>query len=58
MRDVLKNIGHVVFKTDNKRQREVKGLVQIKGELDLETGRWWGYFSGNIVKILKIVHEC
>lgn len=60
--DIPKNISHGVFKTGNKRQKEVKGLVQIKGELDLEIGRWWGYLSRhywkNCQNIKKIVCQC
>ena len=31
----------VNLKTISKRQRKVKGPVQIKGDLDIEANRWW-----------------
>ena len=45
-----------MFKTISKRQRKVKGPVQIKADLDLEANRWWAVYKTLLGKSSEFEH--
>ena len=56
LREILKNNCLWMFKTISKRQRKVKGPVQIKADLDLEANRWWAVYKTLLGKSSEFEH--